>query len=187
MNPERLAAQPPIVNAYCVSPGLLYAGEYPGSRPHTPDAQTNARLAAFLDAGITAYIDITEPQELNPYAESLQQRARARHGAIIHQRHAIRDVSTCTESTMRGILDAIDAHHAAARSVYVHCWGGIGRTGMVVGCWLVRHGATPEQALAQVSAGWKSMSPDKLHRNAGKTSPETTEQIPMVRACQPNT
>lgn len=29
---------------------------------------------------------------------------------------------------------------AAGQTVYVHCYGGIGRTGTVVGCWLVRHG-----------------------------------------------
>lgn len=32
------------------------------------------------------------------------------------------------------ILDAIDARLEAGKSVYVHCWGGIGRTDTVAGC-----------------------------------------------------
>ena len=41
---------------------------------------------------------------------------------------------------MSRILDDVDAALADGRTVYVHCWGGIGRTGTVVGCWLMRHG-----------------------------------------------
>jgi len=40
----------------------------------------------------------------------------------------------------RPILDAIDGHLADGRNVYVHCWGGSGRTGVVIGCWIRRHG-----------------------------------------------
>ena len=40
------------------------------------------------------------------------------------------------------ILDAIDVALAQGRTVDVHCWGRIGRTGAAVGCWLVRHGLT---------------------------------------------
>ncbi|MEQ1691772.1 MAG: protein-tyrosine phosphatase family protein [Gemmatimonas sp.] len=179
--------QPPIPNSYCVAPGRLYAGEYPGSPSNTPDAQATAKLQALVDAGIRVFIDLTEPRELDSYAESLDRLARACNTTVIHQRHAIRDADTCSESAMRGILDAIDAHHTADRSVYVHCWGGIGRTGMIVGCWLIRHGASPDDALVRVSAGWQSMSPYKLRRNAGKSSPETAAQIDMVRAWRPGT
>ncbi len=35
--------------------------------------------------------------------------------------------------------------------MYVHCWGGIGRTGLTMGSWLIRHGvATGESVLARV-------------------------------------
>ena len=44
----------------------------------------------------------------------------------------------------RGPRDADPRRHRRGASppaarVYVHCWGGVGRTGTVVGCWLVRH------------------------------------------------
>ena len=41
---------------------------------------------------------------------------------------------------MKRILDDVDEAIAGGGLTYVHCWGGIGRTGTVVGCWLVRHG-----------------------------------------------
>ena len=44
------------------------------------------------------------------------------------------------------ILDAIDVALAQGRTVDVRCWGRIGRTGAVVGCWLVRHGLTGDGA-----------------------------------------
>ena len=51
---------------------------------------------------------------------------------------------------MREVLDAIDASLEARLPVYVHCYGGIGRTGTVVGCWLVRHGLTGRAALGKI-------------------------------------
>ena len=43
---------------------------------------------------------------------------------------------------MAGLLDAIDTAMRDGKTVYLHCWGGVGRTGNVVGCSLVRHGHT---------------------------------------------
>ena len=48
------------------------------------------------------------------------------------------------------ILDTIDGALTRQETVYVHCWGGHGRTGTVVGCWLVRRGHSPKQAISQI-------------------------------------
>jgi protein-tyrosine phosphatase len=58
----------------------------------------------------------------------------------IVDRYPIVDVSIPTEKFMVTILNAIDQYLSESRVPYVHCWGGIGRTGTVVGCWLIRHG-----------------------------------------------
>jgi len=58
--------------------------------------------------------------------------------------------------------------------VYVHCWGGIGRTGTVVGCWLVRHGlddGDPVRTIARL----RRRTPD-----AWAASPQTAAQRAMV-------
>ena len=77
---------------------------------------------------------------------------------------------------MATILDAIDDALDSGDTVYVHCWGGIGRTGTVVGCWLVRHGCTGEEALAQVAEWWMGMAKASPYRS----SPETYEQRQYV-------
>ena len=49
---------------------------------------------------------------------------------------------------MRRIQDEIASALAAGRNVYIHCRAGIGRTGLVAGCFLVEQGRDGERALA---------------------------------------
>jgi protein-tyrosine phosphatase len=67
-------------------------------------------------------------------------------------RFAIVDQSIPSRETMTAILDRIDAELADGRPVYVHCFGGIGRTGLVVGCWLLRHGLASTDNVIDVLA-----------------------------------
>ena len=52
---------------------------------------------------------------------------------------------------MVSILATIRDEIAAGRPVYVHCWGGTGRTGTVAGCWLVEQGLTGDEALRRIA------------------------------------
>jgi protein-tyrosine phosphatase len=75
---------------------------------------------------------------------------------------------------MARILDDIDAALADDRGVYVHCWGGIGRTGTVVGCWLMRHGLDVGDPIRRI---------EELRRDvedAWMPSPQTAGQRAMV-------
>ncbi len=69
------------------------------------------------------------------------------------------------------ILDTIDRSIADDGRVYVHCWGGVGRTGVIVGCWLARHGFPGDQALVRLRELWRQC-PKSRYRQ----SPETREQ-----------
>ena len=80
---------------------------------------------------------------------------------------------------MKKILNNIDRAVAKGSCVYVHCYGGIGRTGTVIGCWLVRHGLTGNQAIAKIGS-WRRDTPD-----GWRESPETDAQRQMVRDWQP--
>ncbi len=44
-----------------------------------------------------------------------------------------------TQAQVRYVLDTIDHAVNPGKAVHVHCWGGVGRTGTVIGCWLLRH------------------------------------------------
>ena len=57
------------------------------------------------------------------------------------------------------ILDDLDQALADGHRVYLHCFGGIGRTGTVVGCYLVRHGMTGNEVLEQIAA-WRRGTPE---------------------------
>jgi atypical dual specificity phosphatase len=172
----------PLPNSYWATP-LLLACEYPGAREETEAAP---RLDALLAAGIRDFYDLTEAHEpLQPYENLL--RARAAHlgipsESIRFRRFPIRDVSVPSPKRLSEVLAALEDSAAAGRRAAVHCWGGIGRTGTVVGCHLVRQqGLSGEQALARIAEEWKSV--EKSHRVP--RSPETDEQAAFVRNYQP--
>ena len=142
--------------------GKLLAGEYPGDKDKNSSI---SKINALTGAGISAFIDLTgKDDDLLPYSDLLE--------TALYQRFPIRDVSTpdSPEDTV-AILNAIDHHISQERIVYLHCWGGIGRTGMIVGCWLARHGYAGQAALDRLREFWRQC-PKSTYRK----SPETREQ-----------
>ncbi len=165
----------PMGNSYWVRKGQLLAGEYPGAKD---GEDARRRVRAMLDGGVTFFVDLTEKHELEPYDVVLAEEAARRGVATVHTRFPIRDASVPRRAdVMTGILDAIDEAIRDGHVVYVHCWGGIGRTGTVVGCHLVRHGLTGDEALAALAEMWTTV--DKHYRRP--QSPETGEQRRWIR------
>ncbi len=80
---------------------------------------------------------------------------------------------------MTRILDDVDAALAEGGTVYVHCLGGVGRTGMVVGCWLVRHRLDEGDAVPTISRLRRGL-PD-----AWAASPQTPAQRAIVSTWKP--
>ena len=166
----------PTSNSYWVLPGRFAAGEYPGA-PN--DSEAAAKLRILLDAGINHFIDLTEQGELKPYVAVAEEVARSLGLTISYERHPVTDGSIPrSRKQMAAILDAIDNALNNGKAVYVHCWGGVGRTGTVVGCWLVRHGYTGDAALRQIAEWWQGM--EKVSRKP--VSPETLQQEEYVRS-----
>lgn len=167
----------PIPNSYWATP-LLLACEYPWS-PKTPN---RPKLDALLRAGVRTFIDLTECGELMPYASMLSTRAvllGIDESTIEYHRFPIRDRSP-PESVdyMYKVLTVLRDNESRNRISAVHCRGGIGRTGMVVGCWLVESGYATcgNDALEIVAREWKTV--EKCIRFPH--SPETGPQFEFV-------
>lgn len=146
--------QLPFDRSYWVQPGQLLAGGYPGdARPE----QTTAKLTGLLRCGVTHVVNLMEPEELEwlgsfwtDYLPELQQLAAAQGRTIQWVRRPIPDMGVPTPEAMRATLDWIDQAIQGGGVVYVHCLAGQGRTGLVIGCYLVRHGLTGPAALQQL-------------------------------------
>jgi protein tyrosine/serine phosphatase len=153
--------------------GQLLAGEYPAAFDR---GTTRARLSTFLDAGIRTFVNLTETSEpLTAYDDVVRELGVERGVETKHLRFSIRDHDVPVErDLMVRILATIRDEIAAGRPVYVHCWGGIGRTGTVIGCWLVEEGLAGVDAIARI-AELRSTLPDRTIR-----SPETDEQCGYV-------
>jgi hypothetical protein len=171
----------PFDRSYWVIPGKLAAGCYPGS---IDPAEAERRLRGIVEAGIRHVIDLTEDGELNryryfliPYEEALQDIVRRMGVEVTWVRMPIRDFYIPTVEGMKGILDEIDRSIAQGKPVFIHCLGGKGRTGTVVGCYLVRHGiVVGEKALAKIMELRKNL-PESY-----ELSPESEIQREMVRS-----
>lgn len=163
----------PLPNSYWVEPGRLLAGEYPGA---ASEEVSRARLRRLLEAGIDCFIDLTMPGELEAYDRLLP--GPYARDAVLYLRRPLEDHGV-PESPARveEILDDIDAELGQARRIYLHCRAGIGRTSLVVGCWLARGGLGGEAALARLNELWQGSA-----RSATwPMVPETEAQVDFVR------
>lgn len=169
----------PLAESYWVRPGIFLAGEYPG---HFAQEDTRKRLDSLIEAGLNTYIDLTKANETTPYKRILEEQCRAYDVEVQHHRFAIGDFGLPSPELMRAILDKIDQSLNEGRKVYLHCWGGIGRTGTTVGCYLVRHGMSGEEALRQLANWWRTVPKSHIHPQ----SPETYEQVEFIRKWSEN-
>ena len=164
----------PIAESYWVESGRLLAGEYPG---RYDEELTRKRIDALIEAGFDTFIDLTKPNETSPYFDILLEQSRAYDVKVKRHCFPIEDHGLPTPELMTFILDTIDSELGAGRKIYMHCWGGIGRTGTTVGCYLVRRGKTVDEALRQLAEWWQRVPKSHYHQR----SPETDEQMDFVR------
>lgn len=178
MNPRT-----PFSRSYWIEAGKLLAGYYPGD---ADPVQAQAKLDSLLDTGIRTVVNLMELDEYgydgNPfvhYDDTFSQLAERRGISVRCIRRPIPDMTAPPPHFMKAILDDIDMSIADGAPVYLHCRGGLGRTGAVVGCWLARHNiATGKAVFEHISF---------LRRNEGashRRSPQTDEQCALVEMWQ---
>jgi ADP-ribosylglycohydrolase len=166
----------PLANSYWVIPGRLLAGEYPVGREKKLSDAGRARVQELIAAGISCFVDLTEEGECPPYQPLLPP-------TVSYLRHAIRDQRLPRQpEQMRRIQDEIAAVLAAGGTVYLHCRAGIGRTGMVAGCFLVEQGRDGERALRELNELWTQQCE---RAELWPVVPQTPEQAEYIRQWTP--
>jgi len=142
--------RPPIV----IEEGRLIVGRHPSA---LGPEQAGDEVRDLLAQGVTLFVDLTHDGELEPYDHLVPADVR-------YVRMPIRDFSVPDGDQLAATLDVLDSELAAGGLVYVHCWAGCGRTGVVVGSWLVRHGVDPRQALARIAEARGAGCPQTLEQ-----------------------
>jgi hypothetical protein len=167
MKPLPVHSDLPLPNAYWVIPGRLLAGEHPGGESKS---ETQKRLARLRTAGINYFLDLTEPDEIAAYRHLLPAGTK-------YLRSAIPDMNVPELVVqMQVIQSRIRAALSFGRSIYVHCRAGIGRTGIVIGCYLVEQGLDGKSALKQLNVLWHQSERSKTWPKV----PQTFEQAAYI-------
>ena len=148
--------------------GIIYAGEYPGDKN---GEFAKHKIEQMYHFGIRHFIDLTEEGELRPYNHLLP-------NDTTYTRFPIVDCGAPKniESVQRLLL-RIEELKKMEGYVYVHCWGGVGRTGTIVACYLSQNWKEPElnHALEVLRRNFSEMP-----KSAYRKTPETKEQIDFI-------
>ena len=148
--------------------GIIYAGEYPGDKN---GEFAKHKIEQMYHFGIRHFIDLTEEGELRPYNHLLP-------NDTTYTRFPIVDCGAPKniESVQRLLL-RIEELKKMEGYVYVHCWGGVGRTGTIVACYLSQNWKEPElnHTLEVLRRNFSEMP-----KSAYRKTPETKEQIDFI-------
>lgn len=165
---KRIRNRRPIDNSYRVT-NQIYAGEYPRNK----DLDSSlVKLRQFESFGITHFIDLTEERELEPYEEML-------YSGASYLRFPIRDRSVPKSmDDVRKLVKRIIkiVNNTPEAKVYIHCWGGVGRTGLIVGCLL---GDLFELSYDETMAKLEQLFA-ACPKSAYRETPETAEQCDFI-------
>ncbi|MGM9836808.1 MAG: ADP-ribosylglycohydrolase family protein [Muribaculaceae bacterium] len=158
----------PLHQSYYVD-RKLFAGEYPGDKY---EEQAEAKLKRMRHFGVRHFVDLTEDGELRPYRQLLP-------NDTTYQRFPIRDVDVPESvEAVHQLIDKIENLMQQDGYTYIHCWGGVGRTGTIVACYEARQMEEPtlEKALTAMRSRFS-----KMPKASNRISPETQEQVDFVR------
>ncbi len=160
----------PVGYSYRVADNV-WAGEYPVWDWDRVGRMNQLQL--YTDFGITDFLDLTESGEMPPYEEFL--------ATNIH-RHTFPIANGMVPQRVEGVVELFRkmSDILAVRSdcrLYIHCHGGVGRTGTIVACWYIWFEGLPfDEALAKMRSRFACHG-----RSAWMSAPENEQQIGFIR------
>lgn len=161
-----------FVHAWWVEPDRLLAGEYPG---HTAPTRARHKVDVLVDAGIRTFVDLTTPADrLAPYRPLVGDVAVARQLDVRHVSFPIPDLGVVDDHEYDEVVRIIE-DGLGRGAVYVHCWGGVGRTGTVIGCALADEGLGYDEIIDRLTT--LRHGSRKAHRGV----PEMVVQHDLIR------
>lgn len=149
----------------------IWAGEYPVWEWDRTIRQRQLKL--YTDFGISIFVDLTEEGEMPPYSCFLT-------GNIHRYAFPIKNGSVPDDiDGLSHLLHVISEKRQESpdSKIYIHCVGGVGRTGMIVACYYIYfYGISADESMALLRQRFAYHG-----RSAWMQTPETAEQEEFIR------
>jgi protein-tyrosine phosphatase len=134
-----------------------------GPRPRGDD-WLNDDIARLRSEGIDAILSLLTAEEGRNLGLLNEGSVAKTHG-ITFISFPIPDMQVpCSSERVSNVIATISSELSEGRNVFVHCRQGIGRTGLIAACLLLKSGGTPQKAMKHLSQA------------RGLPVPETEEQ-----------
>jgi protein-tyrosine phosphatase len=168
----------PIATSNWVIIGKLIAGAYPGSIHKSTHQE---KIRNIIQSGVTRFVCLLEEderKECTPYENDASSIAAEYGRTISFDYYSIPDMRSADDESLIEFIPQLAAIvKRPDEVVYVHCWGGHGRTGIVISLLLVElYDAIDEEEALRLTELYHSKRVEaRLH------SPQTTVQFEQVR------
>jgi len=123
--------------------------------------RSRSDLISLRQHGVRALVRLVEPEESYVTPDEVQE------VGLEDFNEPVPDVHAPTQTQIDKIIDYIDSHIDAGLPVGVSCNAGIGRSGVILACYMVHEGLTATEAL------------EAVRRRRGR-GPEVPEQVAAV-------
>ncbi len=128
-------------------PGRLGLTLLPGRQDYGRNLDED--LAVLRELGVSRILCLTTDEELHHYGVG-DLMARYRQAGFGTHHVPILDQKVCSNEQMRELVAELRQLTQDSESVLVHCVGGLGRSGLVAGCYLRAAGLGPQEAIDEV-------------------------------------
>ncbi|WP_444944374.1 protein tyrosine phosphatase [Microbulbifer sp. ZKSA006] len=152
---------PNIYSVCTIGAGKLYVMPKPSSDYLEDDVRH------FISEGVDTVVSLLEESEESELGLKSEGEILKKYG-IKFIRHSIRDRGLPASVPFGALLDQLYGLLTLGSKIAVHCRAGIGRTGMVAPCLLVKEGVASQEAIDTVSAA------------RGVPVPDTQEQYDFI-------